>query len=65
MPDLNLIYELLKELKEENCKAHEQIIARQDVTNGRVRSLEVWRGFILGGLAIVGIVIPILIKYVL
>lgn len=34
-----------------------------DKTNGRVRSLEIWRGIITGGLIVIsGVIIPIIIK---
>jgi len=47
-----ILHELLIEIKQE-CKK----------TNGRLRALEVWRGFITGGLAVIGaVLIPIIIK---
>jgi len=49
-----------------NQVLHEILIrveTKVDKTNGRVTKLEVWKGFITGGLAILGIlIIPILVK---
>lgn len=40
----------------------DEILTQVKKTNGRVRSLEIWRGFIIGGLAVItALVIPILI----
>lgn len=49
-----------RELDEKFDGLHEKldlILAQTTKTNGRVNRLEVWRGFITGGLAIIAIVI--------
>lgn len=49
-----------RELDEKFDGLHEKldlILAQTTKTNGRVNRLEIWRGFISGGLAIVTIVI--------
>jgi len=38
---------------------------KHEKTEARVRSLETWRGWILGGMAAWGIVVPVLIAMVL
>ena len=53
------IDEFMRDIKE----ALERIEAQTTRTNGRVSSLEIWRGFITGGLVIIGVVLlPILFK---
>lgn len=55
-----------RELDDKFNGIHEKldlILAQTTKTNGRVSSLEVWRGFITGGLAIIALLIlPILFK---
>ena len=62
MSEESLILQAIKDLKQENKEAHGKLEAHAEKTNGRVKSLEVWRGFIVGGLTIIGIMIPVLIK---
>lgn len=53
------LHVLIQDIKTDTDAIKAQVIK----TNGRVGTLEVWRGFISGGLAIVGLLlIPILIK---
>ena len=47
------IDEFMKDIRETLA----EILAQTKKTNGRVSSLEVWRGFMTGGLAIITIVI--------
>lgn len=62
-PSNETIYTLLLEIQKQNTADHNEIKQKQDKTNGRVRSLEVWRGVITGGLIIIsGVIIPIIIK---
>jgi len=61
---------LLKEMDRRNIDKHKQqeliqlqILEQTKKTNGRVSKLEVWRGFITGGMAIISILIlPILLR---
>ena len=49
----------LDDLKKQNDKDHTVLIKQVTATNGRVRSLEIWKSFIIGGLTIISaIVIP-------
>jgi len=53
------IKEILREIQEDI----KEIKTQTQKTNGRVSSLEVWRGFITGGVAILAVlVIPLLIS---
>ena len=53
------LHALIKDIKLDTAEIKEQV----KKTNGRVNKLEVWRGFITGGLAIIGlIIIPIIFK---
>ncbi len=62
-PSNETIYTLLLEIQKQNTADHNEIKQKQDKTNGRVRSLEIWRGVITGGLIIIsGVIIPIIIK---
>lgn len=67
--DIDHLRELVTIVKDEHSKGTNDIgdmlkeIKTQVIkTNGRVRSLEVWRGFITGGLAIIGILVGFLIS---
>lgn len=61
MPDLtrNEMHEVVKRIDENVAEIKKQVL----LTNGRVRKLEVWRGFITGGLTIVSIVVGYLLKH--
>ena len=72
-PNDGELYRMIKDIREtiekhhiENTKSHVDMITQQKITNGRVTSLERWQSFIMGGLAILGVlVIPIVLKLVL
>jgi len=49
---------LINEKFEENEKSHNIILEQTTKTNGRVRSLEIWRSFIVGGLSILTFMLP-------
>lgn len=44
-----------------NDDRHKEIIKRLDYTNGKVRKLEIWKGWITGGLSLLGILVGIFI----
>jgi len=53
------LHAIIKDIKLDTVEIKNQV----QKTNGRVRTLEIWRGFITGGLAIIGIIlIPIIIR---
>ena len=63
---------LLKEIKthlvgfsETNKIEHKDMCDHVIRTNGRVKSLEIWRSFIVGGLSIVTLVFPFVIYQIL
>jgi len=50
-----------------NDTLHEILVRLEkkvDKTNGRVRTLEVWKGFITGGLTIIAIVVGYIANYI-
>ena len=56
---------MLKEIKnhlisfsDTNKEEHKDLTSHIKNTNGRVKSLEMWRSFILGGLGVIGLVLP-------
>jgi hypothetical protein len=51
---------IIKEIHED-VKA---ILEQTKKTNGRVNSLEIWRGYITGGLAILGVMVGYIIKFI-
>ena len=63
-----IILEELKVLRRENKDQHKGITDRQDIANGRTRSLEIWRSYIIGFSGgfwlIAGIVVIIILKKV-
>lgn len=75
MHDKELVIEKLEGLKnlldekfENNDKAHQDIMIKQDHTNGDVSNLKLWRAYITGGLAVVtfmvSALIALIIKYI-
>jgi len=57
-----IILERLDNFIEVNGKEHKAILDQVIKTNSRVDKLEVWRGFITGGLLIISIfIVPILL----
>ena len=54
--------ELIEEKFERNEQDHEEIIKQTTKTNGSVRSLQIWRGYITGAIAVImSIVIPLFV----
>lgn len=43
-----------------NAGEHSQIIKRLDYTNGKVRRLEIWRGYLSGGVAVLAFILGFL-----
>jgi hypothetical protein len=41
------------------------ILEQTKKTNGRVSALEVWRGYITGGIAVLGVVVGYLVKLIM
>jgi len=63
--DIGYIKDGFDEFKKFTKEQFENVINRQDKTNGRVRALEKFRWFIAGGMAVITIlVIPIVINVV-
>ena len=64
----DLILQELLDLKKDNKEQHDRIIKRQDIANGRTISLEVWRGYMVGGISAIafgtGIAITIIFKII-
>lgn len=52
--------EIVKEIREDV----KEIVIQTQKTNGRVNSLEIWRGFITGGLAVISFVLGYLIYFI-
>jgi beta-lactamase class D len=44
-----------------NDERHKEVIKRLDYTNGKVRKLEIWKGWLTGGLSLIGFLVGILI----
>lgn len=49
----------IDEMKEENIKSHESLDKNQKYTNGQVRSLQLWRAYLVGAWAVLTIITPI------
>ncbi len=60
----NYSTETLTEVVNEIRRDVKEIIIQTQRTNGRVNSLEVWRGFITGGLSVVIFVLGYLIYFI-
>jgi len=57
---LTEIKDSLHDMSKNQSMAHEQMITQLRITNGRVKSLELWRSYLLGGLTIISIlVVPV------
>ena len=61
--DLNVVVERIDNVKKtiedyrhENREAHQAIMKKQDYTNGKVRSLQIWKATMAGGLIILSMV---------
>jgi len=57
-----VVVERLDTLIKQNKTDHDSILAHQKITNGKVRSLVLWRAVIIGmGTVVTGAVIPLII----
>lgn len=56
-----LLDEQSRDIKEHIDTKTNPIIVQTTRTNGRVSNLEVWRGRILGGMAVITVLLPILV----
>jgi len=54
---------MIKDLKEVVNEGFKITHKKQDKTNGKVRSLEVWRGYITGSVAVVVLVLGYVISF--
>lgn len=50
------LLEKITEQHVENKEAHQALATRLDYTNGKVRSLQIWKGTILGGMAVISLI---------
>lgn len=61
--ELGILMEQVKEMVFDsnalNTKEHDKIITRLDYTNGKVRSLRVWRAYLTGGIAVLAFIVSI------
>lgn len=62
------VVNLINEKFDENKTAHTAIQTRVDLTNGRVKKLELWKAYLVGAWAVcslllIGILIPLLNNY--
>ncbi|MDD4995722.1 MAG: hypothetical protein PHW53_04660 [Patescibacteria group bacterium] len=58
--DMGRLFETVDTIK----KNTDEIVKHLDEQNGRIHHLEQWRAYMLGGIAIIAIIIPIITKYV-
>lgn len=56
---IDVLAEIMQEIKEDV----KEIKAQTQKTNGRVNALEIWRGFITGGLAVISFIIGYIIFF--
>jgi len=66
---LETVSEKLDDIKQYMGDEFREIKTRQDLTNGRVRALEKFQSWIMGGLAILGVILggfllPLIVKHV-
>ena len=61
--DLNVVVERIDNVKKtiedyrhENREAHQAIMKKQDYTNGKVRSLQIWKATMAGALIVISII---------
>jgi len=61
--DLSVVVERLDNVKEkiecnhqENKEEHEKIMEKQDYTNGKVKSLQIWKATMAGALIVISII---------
>ena len=63
-----VVLEAIRDFKKDNKEEHRDIIKRFDLQNGRVRRLENWRAYIIGGMSAIafgtGVAITILFKLI-
>ena len=61
--EIKAIRNLFEEKFKENTKEHERVISQVERTNGRVKSLELWRSFLIGAWTVVVIlIVPVILK---
>jgi len=51
--------DLVEEKFKENTKEHVRVISQVEKTNGRVKSLELWRSFLFGAWAVVVLLLSV------
>ena len=62
---LTQLRERQEEFQVSNNESHQAIIRRLDIANGRTSVLERWQSFMMGGLAILSVlVVPLVFKIV-
>jgi hypothetical protein len=60
----NYTTETLTEIVNEIRKDVKEIVIQTQRTNGRVNSLEIWRGFVTGGMAVIVFVLGYLTYFI-
>lgn len=59
------IHDKLESIAKQQCASFETVIAKQDKTNGRVKSLELWKARFAGGLAVLcALLVPVVLYIV-
>ena len=65
MSEQDLILTAIHDFKKDNSKDHDKIVTRLDKTNGRIKSLELWRAYLVGAWAILSLfLLPIVYNFV-
>lgn len=58
------LHSQLEGLREENTTAHRDIQQYLQQQNGRIRKLEQWRSYILGGMGVIVLGLILIVRYV-